>query len=420
MPSPESCWTGRWVVCSACGSHHQGVGTPDTPRPQLPLRLPGFSCRCLVLLLLVAVATGLLAPPAEAVKRPFADIVNAAARRHGIDPGLVHAVIAVESGYRANAQSPAGAQGLMQLMPGTQRQLGVSDAFDPRQNVDAGVAYLRRLTDEFGTVLALAAYNAGPGAVRRYNGIPPYKETRAYVQAVLHRAQPATDAQAPEEQVASGDRAHAAAEADVAEGDPDGRRLQDDHLAADGPGHEPHALGEALDLDGRARTARLVLHHRADRLTADAGVRREGPGLPVLAATQASGPGARSGAARRPSSFKGRRVPTSGSDQRAPVGSSPAADRGDPPPRGPTASTPAGSTQGRSAARWPAAAPWRNIRLNMSPGNRPTAAANIQKTSRLTKCATADRAWPRSRSACATAANDAAARSVSDCRVSPG
>ena len=132
-----------------------------------------FSHRCLVLLLLVAVAAGVLARPADAGKRPFAGIVAAAAERHGVDPGLVHAVIAVESGYRATAQSPAGAQGLMQLMPGTQCDLGVADAFDPRQNVDACVAYLRRLTDEFGTVLALAAYNAGPGAVRRYNGIPP-------------------------------------------------------------------------------------------------------------------------------------------------------------------------------------------------------------------------------------------------------
>ncbi len=219
------------------------------------LAMPRCCCRCLVLLLLVAVAAGFLAPPAEAGKRPFADIVNAAAHRHGVDPSLVHAVIAVESGYRANAQSPAGAQGLMQLMPGTQRQLGVSDAFDPQQNVDAGVAYLRRLTDEFGTVLALAAYNAGPGAVRRYNGIPPYRETRAYVQAVLRRARPAADAQeAPEEQASSGDRAHAAAEAEVAEGDAAGRRLQDDPQGADGAGREPHALGEALDLDGRAGT----------------------------------------------------------------------------------------------------------------------------------------------------------------------
>ena len=119
--------------------------------------------RCLVFLLLVAAGDGFLARPAEGAKRPFADLVAAAARRHGVDPDLVHAVIAVESGYRASAQSPAGAQGLMQLMPGTQRDLGVSDAFDPRQNVDAGVAYLRRLTDEFGTELAIAAYNAGPG-----------------------------------------------------------------------------------------------------------------------------------------------------------------------------------------------------------------------------------------------------------------
>ena len=148
---------------------------------------------------------GVLARAAEAGTRPFAGIVDSAARRYGVDPDLVHAVIAVESGYRATAQSPAGAQGLMQLMPGTQRDLGVSDAFDPRQNVDAGVAYLRRLTDEFGTVLALAAYNAGPGAVRRYNGIPPYKETRAYVQAVLDRGRSVADAQAPAEQDPSRD-----------------------------------------------------------------------------------------------------------------------------------------------------------------------------------------------------------------------
>ncbi len=99
---------------------------------------------------------------------------HALSGRDRFAPDLVHAVIAVESAYRATAQSPAGAQGLMQLMPGTQHDLGVADVFDPRQNVDAGVAYLRRLTDEFGTVLAITAYNAGPAAVRHYNGIPPY------------------------------------------------------------------------------------------------------------------------------------------------------------------------------------------------------------------------------------------------------
>ena len=287
---------------------------------------PRFSRRCLVLLLLVVAGSGFLARPAEASKRPFAGIVDSAARRHGVDPDLVHAVIAVESGYRANAQSPAGAQGLMQLMPGTQHDLGVSNAFDPRENVDAGVAYLRRLTDEFGTVLALAAYNAGPGAVRRYNGIPPYEETRAYVHAVLGRSRPAADAQAAEEHDPSGDRAHATAEADLPE-DPGEQRLQDDHLAADGAaGLVPHALDEALDRDGRARvaalpdqlvnprgaqagalrqdvaderpirtdaagsthpaadTAPLMLHHGADRLTVDAELRREPLGLPVLAA----------------------------------------------------------------------------------------------------------------------------------------
>ena len=116
---------------------------------------------------------------------PYGDVVAEAAVRHGVDPLLVHAVIAVESGHRANARSSAGASGLMQLMPGTARALGVSDPFDPRQNVDAGVAYLRRLADEFGTVLALAAYNAGPGAVRRHGGIPPVAETRAYVRSVV-------------------------------------------------------------------------------------------------------------------------------------------------------------------------------------------------------------------------------------------
>ena len=164
--------------------------------------------RCLVLLLLlVAVATGVLARPAEAGTRPFAGIVAAAAERHGVDPDLVHAVIAVESGYRTTAQSPAGAQGLMQLMPGTQRDLGVADAFDPRQNVDAGVAYLRRLTDELGTVLALAAYNAGPrrrAALQRHPGI---QETRAYVQAVLDRDRSVADAHPPAEQDPSRDRA---------------------------------------------------------------------------------------------------------------------------------------------------------------------------------------------------------------------
>ena len=116
---------------------------------------------------------------------PYRDLVEDAAARHRVDPLLVHAVIAVESAHRRDAVSPAGAEGLMQLMPRTARMLGVSDPFDPRENVEAGVAYLRRLHDEFGTVLALAAYNAGPGAVREHGGVPPFAETRGYVRSVL-------------------------------------------------------------------------------------------------------------------------------------------------------------------------------------------------------------------------------------------
>ena len=116
---------------------------------------------------------------------PYGEVVEAAAARHRVDPLLVHAVISVESRYRPDAVSRAGAQGLMQLMPGTARMLGVADPFDPRANVEGGVAYLRRLADEFGTVLALAAYNAGPGAVRKHGGVPPFPETRGFVRSVL-------------------------------------------------------------------------------------------------------------------------------------------------------------------------------------------------------------------------------------------
>jgi soluble lytic murein transglycosylase-like protein len=112
--------------------------------------------------------------------------VEEAARRYGLDPALVDAVVRAESGYDPSATSPAGAMGLMQLMPATARALGVADPYDPVQNVHGGVRYLRGLVDRFGDVtLALAAYNAGPGAVARHGGVPPYPETRAYVERVL-------------------------------------------------------------------------------------------------------------------------------------------------------------------------------------------------------------------------------------------
>jgi soluble lytic murein transglycosylase-like protein len=108
------------------------------------------------------------------------------AGRHGIDPQLVRAVIEVESGFEPEAVSRAGAQGLMQIMPSTGQDLGLSAPFDPESNIEAGVRYLRQMIDQFGTVpLALAAYNAGPNAVKRHGGIPPYAETEHYVQKVL-------------------------------------------------------------------------------------------------------------------------------------------------------------------------------------------------------------------------------------------
>jgi len=116
----------------------------------------------------------------------FDDIVRVAADRFGLSADLIHAVIRAESDYDPGCTSSAGAMGLMQLMPGTARALGVSDAYDPTQNILGGGRYLREQLDRFGDLsLALAAYNAGPGAVSRYDGIPPYRETQTYVRRVL-------------------------------------------------------------------------------------------------------------------------------------------------------------------------------------------------------------------------------------------
>jgi soluble lytic murein transglycosylase-like protein len=123
----------------------------------------------------------------------------ATARRHGLDPDLVLAVVGVESGFQPDAVSHKGAQGLMQLMPATARELGVIDAFDPAQNLDGGTRYLRMLVARYGGDLgkALAAYNAGPGAVKRYGGVPPYRETHHYIDLVLKRYQRSRAANAP-------------------------------------------------------------------------------------------------------------------------------------------------------------------------------------------------------------------------------
>jgi soluble lytic murein transglycosylase-like protein len=121
---------------------------------------------------------------------PVETSVQRAAARYNLSPELIRAVIRAESNYQANAVSSAGAKGLMQLMPDTARDLGVTNSFDIQQNIDGGARYLRQMLDRFGGDLkrALAAYNAGPAAVEQYNGDVPFSETRRYVQRVMRYA----------------------------------------------------------------------------------------------------------------------------------------------------------------------------------------------------------------------------------------
>jgi soluble lytic murein transglycosylase-like protein len=118
---------------------------------------------------------------------PYASEITAAATKYGVDPALLAGLVKQESGFNPTARSSAGATGLTQLMPATARGLGVTDATDPVQALEGGAKYLRQQLDRFGgdERLALAAYNAGPGAVQKYGGVPPYSETQHYVQVVL-------------------------------------------------------------------------------------------------------------------------------------------------------------------------------------------------------------------------------------------
>jgi soluble lytic murein transglycosylase-like protein len=122
---------------------------------------------------------------------PFGDLIHTKAQKYDVDPALVAAVVETESRFRSNARSEVGARGLMQLMPKTGRWMGATNLYNAEQNVDAGAKYLRYLNHRFDGNLTktIAAYNAGEGNVRRYNGVPPFRETRTYVNRVMTRYQ---------------------------------------------------------------------------------------------------------------------------------------------------------------------------------------------------------------------------------------
>ncbi|HUR85226.1 MAG TPA: lytic transglycosylase domain-containing protein [Solirubrobacteraceae bacterium] len=155
------------------------AATAITPAPAVPSTFPAQFQH--------ALNPAAAVTPATTGASPFAADIQAAAARHGLDPALLTGLIRAESNFDPGATSPAGAQGLTQLMPATAAGLGVTNPLDPAQAIEGGAKYLRQQLDRFGgdASKALAAYNAGPGAVERFGGIPPYEETQNYVRRVL-------------------------------------------------------------------------------------------------------------------------------------------------------------------------------------------------------------------------------------------
>lgn len=158
------------------------MAVPGTMKSgKLPTLLPGVS---------VSMGEFRAVPAAEA----YDSLIGEAARAYKLDENLIRGVMRAESSFDPTVVSPAGAQGLMQIMPALALELGVTDPFDPRQNIMAGARYLRQLLDaHHGNLrLALASYNAGPGNVARYKGVPPFKETRNYVKKITEYLEDAT------------------------------------------------------------------------------------------------------------------------------------------------------------------------------------------------------------------------------------
>lgn len=151
----------------------------------------------------------------------FAKYINDAAQKFNIDPYLIKSIIQVESSFNPSAQSSKGAQGLMQLMPATAREVGCNDSFDPLQNIMGGTRYLSMMLSRFGEDLdlALAAYNAGPGNVERHNGIPPFRETQNYVRRVNHYYQEylASNSKKPSEMTVRADRQISVVQSDLSQ-----------------------------------------------------------------------------------------------------------------------------------------------------------------------------------------------------------
>ena len=179
----------RRVVCSETLSPTQSIGPKKlSPHPHCrhPATLPKKNAETTDSSLpsITAKAAPAQPPNDEDV---IVRSIRQAAEKYNLSEKLIASIIRAESNFQIDAVSPAGAQGLMQLMPATARDLGVSDPFDVQQNIDGGAKYIRQMLDRFGGDVksALAAYNAGPGTVERYNGDVPYQETRQYIQRVL-------------------------------------------------------------------------------------------------------------------------------------------------------------------------------------------------------------------------------------------